>query len=148
MIRTEKRMRVCITLLVLILIFIWGNSLLPGAVSGAISDWVKAVLSAIFPGEGDTSEGSGLLRKMAHFTEFAALGMCLSWLFGMLNRHTGFALLSGMAAACVDETIQVFVPERGPSIFDVGIDSCGVAVGIWILLAGHALVKKQHIGGK
>lgn len=40
MIRTDKRLRLCVTLLVLILVFIWGNSLMPGEVSQAISNWV------------------------------------------------------------------------------------------------------------
>ena len=46
--RTDKRLRLCITLLTCVLIFIWGNSLLPGEVSGALSDWVKSILARIF----------------------------------------------------------------------------------------------------
>ncbi len=148
MIRTERRMRICITMLVLILAFIWGNSLMPGEVSGAFSDWVKDLLASILPIEGPVTEDGGILRKIAHFTEFAALGMCLCWLVGMLHKHPGRALLCGMAAACVDETIQMFVPDRGPSIFDVGIDTCGVAVGMMLLLMGHALGKRKTFGGK
>ena len=41
MIRTDKRLRICVTLLILILVFIWGNSLMPGTVSQAISNWVQ-----------------------------------------------------------------------------------------------------------
>ena len=142
MIRTEKRLRLCLTLLVLNLCFIWGNSLLPGEISGAFSEWVKEILATILPGDVPGTPGSGLLRKIAHFTEFAALGMCLSWLFGMLRKHPGFALACGTAAACVDETIQRFVPDRGPSLWDVGIDTCGVIVGITVILAGHTYWKK------
>ena len=148
MIRTEKRLRLCVLLLILILAFIWGNSLLPGRISGALSDWVKDMLSMLFPGDAPASEGGGLLRKIAHLSEFTALGMCLCWLTGMLKRHPGQALLSGMAAACVDETIQRFVPERGPSIWDVGIDTCGVILGILILLTGHTIMTKLKFGGK
>ena len=147
MIRTEKRMRLCAALLVMNLAFIWGNSLLPGDISGAFSDWVKGLISALLPGEGDVPGGGGLLRKLAHFTEFATLGLCLCWLMGMLRRHTGLAWIFGVAAACVDETIQRFVPGRGPSIRDVAIDSCGVAVGILLLLAGYT-VRKKYFGGK
>ena len=49
MIRTDKRLRLCITLLVCNLIFIWGNSLLPGEISGAFSDWVKSLLAHLLP---------------------------------------------------------------------------------------------------
>lgn len=147
MIRTEKRLRLCTALLIVNLAFIWGNSLLPGEISGAFSNWVKELLSAFLPGGGGAS-GGGLLRKLAHFTEFACLGMCLTWRMGMLKKHPGFALLLGSAAACVDETIQRFIPDRGPSIFDVGIDTCGVLTGMTLLLVGHYLIKrKKSFGG-
>lgn len=148
MIRTEKRMRICTALLIVILTFIWGNSLLPGDVSGAFSDWVRDLLASLLPGEETPSGGGGLLRKLAHFTEFMALGMCLCWRFGMLKKHPALTMLWGTAAACVDETIQRFVPDRGPSIFDVGIDTCGVAVGMVFLLIGYHLPKKLFFGGK
>ena len=149
MIRTEKRLRLCSVLLICNLVFIWGNSLLPGEISGALSNWLKDILAAILPGGEAGPSGGGLLRKMAHFTEFACLGMCLTWRMGMLQKHPGCALILGAAAACVDETIQRFVPDRGPSIIDVGIDTCGVTVGMILLLTGHHLLKrKQFVGGK
>ena len=44
----NKEKRTALTILVaLTLAFIWGNSLMPGAISGAISDWFGAVLSHI-----------------------------------------------------------------------------------------------------
>lgn len=145
MIRTERRLRLCVTLLVLNLIFIWGNSMLPGSVSGAISGWVKDILSQIFSGmPSDAEGGHNLLRKIAHGTEFCCLGLCLSWLFGMLRKPWWLAFLCGAAAACLDETIQCFVPDRGPGIRDVCIDSAGVLVGIILLLAGHAIYQKYR----
>ena len=133
--RTDKRLRVSLLLITVLLCFIWGNSLLPGEISGAFSDWVKDILARILPGElpGVTS-GGGLLRKIAHFTEFAALGFCLTWRFGMLEKRKIMAFAFGFGAACVDETIQVFVPDRGPGIRDVAIDTCGVAVGMGLLI--------------
>lgn len=144
MIRTDRRMRLCTALLICNLAFIWGNSLLPGEVSGAFSDWVKSILESLLPGDGTSTPGGGLLRKAAHFTEFTLLGMCLSWLFGMLQRKKTWPLLCGVAAACVDETIQRFVPDRGPSIRDVGIDSCGVLMGIFLLHLGYAYIVKKR----
>ena len=150
MICTKRRLRLCTVLLVCCLVFIWGNSLLPGEISGAISDEVKEILEAIFPGGGTSPSQEGfLLRKLAHFTEFAALGMCLGWLFGMLKRGKIPPFLLGAAAACVDETIQRFVPDRGPSLRDVGIDACGVLTGLIVLYIGHyywcKLRTKQHL---
>ena len=143
MIRTEKRLRLCTVLLVCNLAFIWGNSLLPGEVSGAFSDWVRGILEALLPGDGISTAGGGLLRKFAHFTEFCALGLVLSWLFGMLRKKRCWPFLCGAAAACIDETIQMFVPDRGPGLKDVCIDSCGVAAGIILLHFGHTYFKKR-----
>ena len=146
MIRTEKRLRLCAALIVVNLCFIWGNSLLPGEISGAISDVVKNLLRwclsflGLPPGGGG---GGGLLRKVAHFTEFACLGGLFTWLFSMLRRPAWLALGCGFLAACVDETIQIFVPDRGPSVFDVGIDTAGVAVGVTLLLLLHHIKRKQ-----
>ncbi|MBR4862986.1 MAG: VanZ family protein [Oscillospiraceae bacterium] len=146
MIRTKKRLTLCISLLIANIVFIWGNSLLPGEISGAISDFVRdalrAVIDFLFGGRPDKpSGGGGLLRKLAHFTEFTCLGMCLCWLFGILKdkayqRHL-FPLLTGFSVACIDETIQMFVPLRGPAIKDVGIDTAGVILGIVLITLIH-----------
>ena len=146
MIRTEKRMRLCTALLICNLLFIWGNSLLPGEISGAFSEWVRKIVAFLLPG-GSSGGGGGLLRKIAHFTEFAAWGMLLTWRLGMLKKATGWAAVFGCAAACVDETIQRFVPDRGPSIRDVCIDTSGVITGMMLLLFGHYLFKRKF-GGK
>lgn len=152
MIRTDKRLRLCVCILIANLAFIWGNSLLPAEVSRAISDWLHGILSWLFRGNAGGAGGSGLLRKFAHFAEFCSLGLCLGWLFGMLKRNMVRPFLWGVAAACVDETIQLFVPERGPGILDVCIDAAGVAAGIGLLLFGQYLINrvKQTIqtGGK
>lgn len=143
MIRTEKRLRICTVLLVAVLVFIWGNSILPGEVSQAFSDWVKSMLAGLFSGDGTGSGGSGMLRKIAHYMEFAALGFLLGWLFGMLRKGKILPVGCGVMAACVDETIQFFVPGRSPGLKDVAIDSCGVLTGLILLWIGHTYFKKR-----
>ena len=143
---TAKRLRLCIALIAVNLAFIWGNSLLPGEISGAISDAVKNAIRwclsflRLPPGGGG---GGGLLRKVAHFTEFACLGGLFTWLFAMLRRPAILALGCGFLAACVDETIQIFVPDRGPGVFDVLIDTAGVAVGFMLLLLLHHIKRNR-----
>ena len=144
--RTNKRLWLCSCLIGLNLAFIWGNSLLPGEVSGAFSAFVRDLLASLFPGGLDQPEaGHGLLRKLAHFTEFCTLGMLFSWLYAMLTKKPWqklvFPFLCGVLAACVDETIQRFVPGRGPGIKDVGIDTLGVTLGIVII---YFIRKKKH----
>lgn len=149
MICTKTRLRICVSLLVMLLAFIWGNSLMGAEASQAFSDFVGRILGFLSQKEiaGVTTGGSGILRKIAHFTEFAALGMCLCWLTGMLRKAPIQALLGGFLVACVDETIQCFVPNRGPGLLDVALDTCGAAAGIALLLAAHTLLK-NYIGGK
>ncbi len=143
MIRTEKRLRLCAALLIALLAFIWGNSLLPGEVSQAFSDWVKALLAKLLPAMESGTSGGGILRKIAHFTEFAALGLLLGWLAGMLQKRKVLPFGWGVLTACVDETIQYFTPGRCPALKDVTIDSCGVLTGLILLWIGHTLVKKR-----
>ena len=142
MICTDKRLRLSRWVLWLLLCFIWGNSLLPGEISGRFSDWVKNILALLLPGEvPGVTTGGGLLRKIAHFTEFALLGMCLTWRCGMLEKRKIMALGFGFGTACVDESIQLFVPGRGPAVRDVLIDTCGVAAGMGLLLLGYTIFK-------
>ena len=145
MIRTDRRIRLCRAMIVAILAFIWGNSLMPGWISQAISDALAGILLGTKPINGEMAAGSGVLRKLAHFTEFMGLGMCLAWLYGMLGKGKVRPFLWGVLAAAADETIQCFVPERGPGIKDVCIDSAGVLTGIVLLWFGHHYLKKRSI---
>ena len=135
--RSRKRIVLCTVILCLNLAFIWGNSLLPGEISGAISGWIKNLINCILNlPAADPEQGHGLLRKLAHFTEFACLGAVLSCLIRMLREKSAeqicLPLFGGFLTACIDETIQCFVPDRGPGILDVGIDTAGVALGVGI----------------
>ena len=135
-------MILCCLLLCVALAVIWGNSLCTGEASGAMSgsilEWINVFLHL-----NDTGAQTLhlVIRKVAHFTEFACLGTLLTWLFGMMGEKKGrlvcMPLLCGLLAACADETIQVFIPGRGPALIDVWIDTAGVITGIALLLIGH-----------
>ena len=128
---SSRRERLCLTLIVLNLAFIWGNSLLPGEISAALSNWLGGLLGL---DGSDPAGGTGLLRKLAHFSEFACLGFLIARM-ARLKGERGFhlfalALLGGLLAACIDESIQLLTPARGPSLVDVWIDTSGVVIGI------------------
>lgn len=135
MIGGDKRLHTAYVLLAVNLAVIWGNSLLPGEISGAISGFVRDVIALLLPGDGEPGQGHGLLRKLAHFSEFACLGAILTRIMVLRDKHRLLALALGFGAACVDETIQMFVPDRGPAFTDVLIDTSGVLCGILLLLA-------------
>lgn len=110
------------------LLFIWGNSLVPASVSGAFSGFVKELLSRFLPL--DSSGGDGVLRKLAHGTEFALLGgelLLVGYIRGWRWRDVIFC---GFGTAFLDETIQLFVPGRCGAVRDVWIDMVGFFVGL------------------
>lgn len=142
------RLRLCIALTVFNLIFIWGNSLLPANISAAISTFVRNILAALFPGEGGQAPavpGHGVLRKIAHILEFCSLGVLLCWLLTEIRKRRIFSLLGGLLAACIDETIQLFVPGRGPHIRDVFIDTLGVIAGFGVFTIFYLVYKKKKL---
>lgn len=146
--RTNRRMFVCLCLICLNLTFIWGNSLLHGPASAALSQWFHDFLNSLVSLEFTQPEqGHGLLRKLAHFSEFMLLGINLSWLLAMLTDNRKYrislAVFFGWIAACTDETIQRFVPGRNGNLTDISIDTAGVIVGIITFYAGYCIVQNK-----
>lgn len=136
-------------LIILVLCFIWGNSMLSGESSGAISSGLLDMIVTNFPLLNWLPEI--LLRKFGHFSEFSLLGFLLAWFF-LIQGQRGFhrfsmPLLFGMTAALTDETIQTFSVGRGPSVMDVWIDVAGVCAGIAVLygcrLIYHWIFKRK-----
>ena len=127
------RFFVFLTLALAIVCFIFSNSFQSGEESNEASGWVAAFLRPILNpfGRLDDDTFHALVRKLAHFVEFGALGTCLGgaacnvlwrgrWLcFG------GICLLT----ACADETIQYFT-GRFNSLKDVCIDFAGALCGL------------------
>ena len=85
----KKRNALCCVLIALNLALIWGNSTLPGGVSMELSDGFLALLSQGLPALAVI--GSILIRKLAHFSEFACLGLLLGWLLSPEGGFRGFA---------------------------------------------------------
>lgn len=71
-----------------------------------------------------------LIKKTAHFTEFAVLYILYFKTFLNCKKSIAMAVLYAVS----DEIHQSFVPARNPSIMDVGIDSLGI-------FCAHYLIK-------
>ena len=126
--------RVLTILIVLNLALIWGNSMMTGVSSEAVSGGLLALLGRFIPVL-LTETGHTFLRKAAHFSEFALLGLLYCGRHALVRREVPLHLMGfGLAVACIDETIQCFVPGRGPRVTDVLIDLGGVSLGIGITL--------------
>ena len=124
------------------LALIWGNSLLPGESSGAISGGVVAFLGRFLPFL-LTEAGHTFLRKAAHFSEFALLGLLYSGRHRLVKGETpAHLMLFGLTVACIDETIQIFTPGRASSLIDVWIDASGFALGFVMIVVFHTIHNK------
>ena len=134
--------RILSVLIVLNLVLIWGNSLMTGADSGAISGGVLAFLGRFLPVL-LTEAGHTFLRKAAHFSEFALLGLLYCGRHRLVRQETPLHLMGfGLAVACIDETIQIFTPGRASSLIDVWIDTSGFALGLAVILTAYKIYNK------
>jgi len=138
----QKMTQKILTILtILVLLFIWGNSVLPSKQSNTISSNITSKLGAgIVPGNSQENPvptwlTSSHVRKIAHALEYAVLGLVCALLTnarGMLIRKIFTSLaLFGLSTAIIDETIQLF-NDRSSQIKDVWIDILGFAVGCCI----------------
>ncbi len=125
-----------------------------GRLSGGITQWF---VEQITPNWHTLSEVAReellstwrfVIRKGAHMTEFAVLGMLLfnAW-SGVhtrsLRRRATLAAAGCFLVAVLDETHQAFVPARGPSLRDVFIDFTGALLGILLLWLLIVILKKR-----
>lgn len=69
-----------------------------------------------------------ILRKLAHFAEYAILGALLL----RALRREPVAVLLGSAYALTDEVHQAFVTGRQGSPLDWAIDTAGVILGVFL----------------
>lgn len=80
-----------------------------------------------------------VVRKLAHITEFTLLSFCINQFFtkNILKIQFKKILLSvniTFIIAFIDETIQLFIPNRAGQIQDVLIDSFGIFIGCLLFL--------------
>ena len=128
------------------LAFIWGNSLDSAVESAAKSGRVRELLRPLLElvvGQGGVTDH--LVRKLAHFTEYAVLGALLLLLtavgFRVRLQTVVNCLFFLMAAALTDETIQMFSDGRSSQLTDVWLDFSGAMAGILVGLICLALCR-------
>ncbi len=113
---------------------------------------VQTMTSHMPPMNADQAEGMRmaiqfLVRKLAHFTEFALLGFLISCLtHSYACRHAGsLAWLSGAAYAASDELHQFLGGSRTGMWQDVVLDSVGVLAGACVAsLLCRKLGERRH----
>ena len=114
---------------------IWGHSMMPGDVSSDESGFVAQILKPllVFLGFTDPKRRTYIVRKVAHFTEYAILAMLSRHFVRVrgLSRAKSLLVLSVLlfVTPAIDEFIQSFVPGRSCNIKDVCIDVSGGVTG-------------------
>ena len=129
------------------LAFIWGNSLVSRSDSHDLSVGVLGFLPGfirdLFPNQEQLVH---IVRKMAHFTEFACLGGLSCGLLATartVKLHPFFHVWAGgFFVAAIDETIQIFT-GRGSQLQDVWLDFAGFATGLVLVLAVRAIACRR-----
>ena len=88
-----------------------------------------------------------LVRKTAHATEYAILGILLTaTLSSFEKRHYGlWGWLLGTGYAATDEIHQLFVPGRSGQVTDVMLDSAGCLLGCLLLCTIYHLSKPRKL---
>lgn len=106
--------------------FIYARSAQPAAVSHEESGAVLGLLRRVLP-----FVDMLLVRKLAHFTEYAVLGALL-WLDWRLLGRDGLLLPlgAGLLFAAGDELLQTFIPGRSGELLDVLLDFSGVLAAV------------------
>ena len=141
--------------ILMILVFLWtlfifAQSLLPGEVSSNQSGFIVDTLYPFIQRLGihmGVDTFSFWIRKLAHLTEYFILGVLLFVAYQSnyqkIKLYT-IIFLQGLLTASIDETIQLFTPNRSGELRDVMIDISGVIFGAcFVYLIHRRLIKHK-----
>lgn len=116
---------------IIILILVFSNSLLNAEVSSNQSGFIVSLVQSVLGWLNlsiEVKSLSWMIRKLAHFLEFFALGYTMSKGWGL---KTFFNVILILLVATLDESIQLFSDGRAFSIVDIGIDLLGGTFGLF-----------------
>lgn len=141
--KIKKLLRFIPAVIIMGVIFFFSSQ--TGDESTAVSDEVISVTAG-----GDmvgTELITVIVRKSAHFLEYAALGAMVC--FGLLGfdekkhgRRIVFSGLFGGLYAVTDELHQYFVPGRACMATDVLLDMCGAFFGAAVMFLLYKLIRR------
>ena len=149
--KASKRFSVIIfSLTALMILFAWIHSCFPADLSSQESNGFFQIFYSFFGLFGaEEALTEHFIRKLAHFTEFFAIGALLlscGYCFDRFRpqRFIIRILFAGLSAAVIDETIQIFVDGRAGMIADVWIDFGGVICGALLMIGVYALYRRTR----
>ena len=159
-VKKRKTIRIILSVIILLtVIVIWGHSFMTPEMSTEESSFVKEIVEAVVQSVSNNETFTVpeiVIRKSAHFFEYAVLGLELAILItsnkkeekkkGFLQSLSCNYITSFMIAlfvASVDETIQYF-SGRYSSIWDVMLDMTGASFLIGLFLLIRSLIHKKN----
>ncbi|MCH5203059.1 MAG: VanZ family protein [Oscillospiraceae bacterium] len=134
----------------LVIVFIFSRSLTPDYISQEESEDITGFLNFLLPFE----LSDHIVRKIAHFIEFAGLGVFTSFsVFSFYRKPlkgTFIKLFVCLSVAVTDEALQLNVQGRSGQITDVILDFSGSFFGVLMmtLLVFLVLCIKQKNKGR
>lgn len=119
--------------------FIWYRSTLSAVESTVESTNVLEFFEIFIKGLGLNVEITDfIIRKSAHFCEFALLGCLVMWSSYLLNYKVAINFLPVgiicLATGTIDEIIQIYSPGRSCQLSDVILDFSGAVAGVLFFL--------------
>ncbi len=123
------------SLLIAIIIFIFSAS--SSTDSNRQSGFIVNAIAFLFPDLKNADFLVTIVRKGAHFTEYALLGYFTARAFKLSKKSPLFSILACAIYAATDEFHQSFVSGRSAEIKDVLLDTAGASFGVGIYLLFH-----------
>lgn len=117
-----------LTLIFLMTLVIWINSLLSADVSSTQSGFITNIVAFVlqmFNINISDEFLSSWIRTSAHFGEFYVLGIFWGYYLLSTDKPLKFVIFAIIITAFLDESIQLFSEGRAFEIFDIGIDGLG-----------------------
>lgn len=145
-----KKTRLWTLAVLFYVLFIYSNSMKPAELSSQDSGQVLRLLQDCFYSAGISAGWltDHIIRKTAHFSEYALLGLlltCCMKSYGLnTDRRWLIHSLSGFLIPFLDETIQLFVAGRSGQISDVWLDCFGVLFGTGVSVLFFVIRKKTE----
>ena len=139
-------------LIILVSVIIFGFSAQNGEKSGNLSkSIITKIADVIKVKENNKNEfivqGEKVIRKMAHFTIYTLLGICVMGFLSTFNlkivKQVIITGIYGFFYATTDEFHQMFINGRNASFLDIMIDSLGILFGILIVYVLVVIIKNK-----
>lgn len=113
----------------------------PANQSAGQSSVVTLFLQRLFHTEAITEH---MVRKFAHFTEFAGLGFLINTAlyYSIDKKKLPLGIAIGSAYAGTDEIHQIFVDGRSCQFTDWALDTAGIVTGAIIFLILNLIIRK------